>query len=100
MSLPHTSGRSRNGRSSSIAERGVPNVYVKLEKNLRSPWQDMYAKARIRVRGGCYQYLVWRDGDMFREFYLGKKASVTPHKTPAPAELEIRSRGVRKGGKR
>ncbi len=31
-----------------------------------------YMAAKIRVRRGCYRYLVWRDGLFKREFYLGK----------------------------
>lgn len=37
-----------------------------------------YAKAHIRIRRGCYRFLVWRDGDKIREFYLGRLAKPSP----------------------
>jgi hypothetical protein len=47
-----------------------PEIAVKV---LGKGWNGFHwAKAKIRVRSGCYRYLVWRDGLFKREFYLGK----------------------------
>ena len=62
-----------------------------------------YSPAKIRVRKGCYRYLVWRDGERKREFYLGKIRECTPQ-TPAAgtrtgaaaAGARARRAGVRK----
>jgi len=32
-----------------------------------------YARASIRVKAGQYCYLMWRDGNRVRNFYLGKR---------------------------
>lgn len=32
-----------------------------------------YARASIRVKAGQYCYLVWREGNRVRNFYLGKR---------------------------
>jgi hypothetical protein len=47
----------------------IPDLYVRVRDN----WRANYAKASIRVKAGQYNYLVWRDGDQVRNFYLGKK---------------------------
>lgn len=46
-----------------------------------------YAPAKIRVRKGIYRYLVWRDGEQKREFYLGKVRESTPENARARADL-------------
>ncbi|SRR5260370_741437 len=70
-----------------------PLLFVLLEG---SRWYGhKYAKARIRIRKGCYQYLIWNEDGKKREFYLGKKDFVPPE---APgASSKARSR---KGGKK
>jgi hypothetical protein len=79
----HSRGNlSRNGRKK--REGKSPRVFVLVSEQV--PNDAGFAHARIRVRKGCYQYLVWRDGDKTREFYLGKKESRTPQtSSPAPA---------------
>src|SRR5260370_8676999 len=64
-----------------------------------------HAEAKIRVRHGCYRYLVWRDGLEKREFYLGKIKNLTPQFSRAAAGLAAadvgagdRQAGVRKDG--
>jgi hypothetical protein len=63
-------------------------------------WQINYARAHIRVRRGCYRYLVWGAGNKKLEFYLGKVKDSTPQASspaPAAAGAPARSaRGVRK----
>lgn len=101
MSLPPKKPRARGKRKSStgrlqriLEKRGVevPQVFVRL-----LPYVDygqVYAPAKIRVRRGCYRYLVWRDGGKKREFYLGKvrerapqasSPAVSPSSRPRPA---------------
>jgi hypothetical protein len=47
-----------------------PEIAVKVSSK---GWGGFHwAEAKIRVRRGCYRYLVWRDGLFKREFYLGK----------------------------
>lgn len=53
----------------SRAEAEIPEIFVKTSDGIRSS----YARAHIRVKSGKYNYLVWRDGDQIRNFYLGKK---------------------------
>ena len=90
MSLPRTpvdrrarSGKAAaNGRKSRRVEQPAPDIFVAV----KSDYIPKYAKARIRIRKGCYQYLVWRDGEETREFYLGKRENHTPRtSSPAPA---------------
>jgi hypothetical protein len=82
MTLPRTLKTAGKGAAANArGDRGsrevkpTPEIFVRV-----STWtyQGSYAQARIRVRKGCYQYLVWRDGDKTREFYLGKKETRTP----------------------
>lgn len=77
--LPHKGPRSRKapkrstGRSARYPKkRGVkvPKLFVEVPSN--SWGGTRHAEAKIRVRNGCYRYLVWRDGLEKREFYLGK----------------------------
>lgn len=82
MSLPRKPQRSlRSGKTGRVRppkarEVKLPALFVKLEST--EPWRTLYAQARIRVRKGCYQYLVWRDGKKTCEFYLGKRENHTP----------------------
>src|SRR5258706_370852 len=94
--LPPKSSRSRNrsiSRSARSArdpkKRGVsiPEIGVKI---LDRSWNGhRYAPAKIRVRKGCYRYLVWRDGLEKRELYLGKVKILAPRcdRGLAPATL-------------
>ena len=47
----------------------IPEIFVKTTDAMRSE----YARAHIRVKGGKYLYLAWKDGDRVRNFYLGQK---------------------------
>lgn len=51
------------------AKAEVPEIFVKVTDGTRSD----YARAGIRVKGGKYHYLQWRDGQRIRYFYLGAK---------------------------
>lgn len=51
-----------------------------------------YAPAKIRLRKGVYRYLIWRDGERKREFYLGKVRDCTP-KISRPADLAAAGAG-------
>ena len=78
-SLPHKRQRSR--RASTRATLGSaadpkkcevepPEIFVRVPDG---HWAThKYMAAKIRVRRGCYRYLVWREGMFKREFYLGK----------------------------
>jgi hypothetical protein len=97
MALPHKPQRSPTGRKKSIVERGVtpPAIFVAVKPH--GYFQNHYAQASIRVRSGCYRYLVWRDGGKKREFYLGKVKNPAPQPQlgrPAPARSQT---GVRNG---
>jgi hypothetical protein len=82
MRLPRAGKASRNGRKTREVKAQPPELFVRTQGD----YTAHYAQARIRVRKGCYQYLVWRDGEKTREFYLGKKESRTPRSAPiAPA---------------
>jgi hypothetical protein len=48
-----------------------PEIYVRVSD--RDSWRVAYAKAKIRVRAGEYQYLQWRDAGRVRSLYLGRK---------------------------
>jgi hypothetical protein len=57
----------------SIAKsRTTPEIYVRI-KNASDYEPFSYAKAKVRVRGGEYQYLQWRETGKVRSFYLGRK---------------------------
>jgi len=82
---PRAGKRSQSGRKTREVKAQPPELFVRTQGD----YTAHYAQARIRVRKGCYQYLVWRDGDKTREFYLGKKESRTPRlRSPAPAAAE------------
>jgi len=110
--LPHKSRRSRarskrsTRRSARIPKKcevKVPKMFVEV---LSNHWGGTrHAEAKIRVRHGCYRYLVWRDGLEKREFYLGKIKNLTPQFSRAAAGLAAadvgagdRQAGVRKDG--
>jgi type IV secretory pathway VirB9-like protein len=61
--------RTRTIAAERRAKPTIPDLYVRVRDN----WRANYAKASIRVKAGQYNYLVWRDGDQVRNFYLGKK---------------------------
>jgi len=48
-----------------------PEIYVRVSD--RESWRVAYAKAKIRVRAGEYQYLQWREAGRVRSLYLGRK---------------------------
>jgi hypothetical protein len=90
MTLPHTSSdrlRSQNTstrRDLESREVKPPELFVRIPG--AHYYGAKYAQARIRIRKGCYQYLVWRDGDKTRELYLGKRENRTLRpRSPAPA---------------
>lgn len=66
----------RSSRPEKSREVKLPDLYVKLAG--RSFYGERYAKARVRFRRGVYAYLVWRDGQATREFYLGKRENHAP----------------------
>jgi hypothetical protein len=84
---PRRSHESRIASTQAIAldpkkcEVQPPKLFVELES--RGYFQRRYAPAKIRIRRGCYRYLVWRDGFLKREFYLGKVKLLTPQKPRA-----------------
>lgn len=89
--LPRTPG-DRHGstkggrlRPSKAREVKSPDLYVKLAE--RGYYTEKYAQARIRIRKGCYLYLVWRDGERTCEFYLGKRKTDTPQGSAGDVEL-------------
>jgi hypothetical protein len=52
--------------------RATPEIYVKYGQD--DAWSDpTFAKAKIRVRSGEYQYLQWRQAGRVRSIYLGRK---------------------------
>jgi hypothetical protein len=78
------------------SDNGPPEPGGKGPRHLPSYYGQKYAKARIRIRKGCYCYLVWRDGDATREFYLGKKEISTPRpRILQPAAAAPRPPGAR-----
>jgi hypothetical protein len=99
--LPYTRKRSsspakRPKKRPAAARRVQPDIYVRvpgtgLYSALRIPEaiEKMYAKAHIRVRRGCYRFLVWREGNKIREFYLGRLRQAAP--TPGPRAPEASS---------
>ncbi len=77
--LPHKGPRSRarskrsTGRSArdpKMCEVEPPKIFVRVPDGRWTTHK--YTAAKIRVRCGCYRYLVWREGMFKREFYLGK----------------------------
>lgn len=85
MTLPRNARRSTEGRRAKISrpeevrEAKLPALFVKLSNGTH--YGAKYAKARVRIRKGCYWYLVWRDGEATREFYLGKRENSTLRKS-------------------
>lgn len=85
--LPHKGRRSAKAaatstrRSAQDPKKGAvkpPEIGVKI---LGRSWSGhRYAPAKIRIRNGCYRYLVWRDGFFKREFYLGKVKNLAPQR--------------------
>ncbi len=78
-SLPHKRQRSRRAPTTSTRRSAAdlkkcevepPEIFVRVPDG---GWAThKYMAAKIRVRRGCYRYLVWREGMFKREFYLGK----------------------------
>jgi hypothetical protein len=108
--MPPESSRSRNrsvrstrrsARDPKKWEVSPPKIFVEV---LTNKWDGhRHAPAKIRVRRGCYRYLVWRDGFLKREFYLGKIKNRTPRAAAAvdqalagAGELQILRAGVKK----
>lgn len=111
--LPHKSPRSR-GEAKTPARRSQsgrkkcevqpPNIFVEITSAWPSKdWRaNRHAPAKIRVRRGCYRYLVWRDGLFKHEFYLGKIKKLSPKLTPQipRAAAAARSPAAAPGGDR
>jgi hypothetical protein len=100
MTLPRTSnGRLRSENTSNhrdLESREVkpPELFVRIPG--AGYYGAKYAQARIRIRKGCYQYLVWRDGEKTRELYLGKRDNRTLRpRSPAPARAARPGAGAR-----
>jgi len=92
MTLPRKPGDRRKGalapgaKDPKSREVKLPELFVKLPHG--TYYGAKYAKARVRIRKGCYWYLVWRDGEATCECYLGKRENSTPQRSsssPAPA---------------
>lgn len=67
-------GRKRPPGGGGRAE--LPALYVKLGYGT---WNsDRYAKVHLRVRGGKYRYLSWKDGGHVHTFYLGAMRNSCP----------------------
>lgn len=100
MTLPRTAIDRRQGaltdgrKDPKSREVSLPPLFVKLAE--RGYYGAKYAQARIRVRKGCYQYLVWRDGSATREFYLGKRENSTPQKSAGAGELRSSNQVARR----
>jgi hypothetical protein len=86
MRLPYKRKRSlspaKRSKKRPPEPRRVPEIYVKTggDGGIYNP--AVYAKAHIRIRRGCYRFLVWRDGGKIRELYLGRLGKSSP--TPGP----------------
>ena len=82
MSLPYTRKRSsraaKRPRKRPLEPRRVPDIFVRVEKPFGNMELGGFAKAHIRIRRGCYRFLVWRDGGKIREFYLGRLRQRAP----------------------
>jgi hypothetical protein len=57
----------------------IPEIFVKTTNAMRAE----YARAHIRIKGGKYLYLAWKDGDRVRNFYLGQKRNSALPTSPA-----------------
>jgi hypothetical protein len=66
----------------------IPEIFVKTTNAMRTE----YARAHIRVKGGKYLYLAWKDGDRVRNFYLGQKRNSS---LPTSSSSESSSSPVR-----
>lgn len=86
--LPHKSPRSREidivarRRSAQVPKmREVEHPEIAVKVSGKGWGGFHWAEAKIRIRRGCYRYLVWRDGLFKREFYLGKVKNLTLQKS-------------------
>jgi hypothetical protein len=52
--------------------RVIPEIYIKCHET-NGFVRSIFAKAKIRIRGGEYQYLQWREAGKVRSLYLGRK---------------------------
>lgn len=81
-SLPYSGrsadGKLKRGRNAAIAGSrvSVPEIFVRFQARVY-PYERI-VKAHIRIRSGCYRYLVWREGRRLHEFYLGKVKQLCP----------------------
>lgn len=57
------------GRKNGRAKPEPPKIFVLTGDE----HEQRYARASIRVKAGQYCYLMWRDGERVRNFYLGKR---------------------------
>jgi len=96
MSLPYKRKRSsrpaKRPRKRPIEPRRVPEIYVQVERPFGNMLAGGFAKAHIRVRRGCYRFLVWRDGGKVCEFYLGRLRNPSPT-DPSGARRQVRDVG-------
>jgi hypothetical protein len=67
----------------------IPEIFVKTTNAMRTE----YARAHIRVKGGKYLYLAWKDGDRVRNFYMGQRKNRTLPTSPARGAARARRRG-------
>lgn len=72
-----------------------PRIFVEVAS---TGWNSTrHTPAKIRVRRGCYRYLVWRDGLLKCEFYLGKIKNLTRQNPRGAAPGADRAGDVRPG---
>jgi hypothetical protein len=87
--LPHKPLRSQRSEKTDRGKRVVENPMIKVVVGKNEYGYDRLSDAHLLIRGGCYQYLRWRDGRKIREFYLGKVKIRATHRSscssPAPA---------------
>lgn len=66
----------------------IPEIFVKTTNAFRTE----YARAHIRIKGGKYLYLAWKDGDRVRNFYMGQRKNRTLPTSPARGDVDVRRR--------
>jgi hypothetical protein len=82
--LPTVEAR-RSEKRSRKREASVPPLFVAVHG--KNWYEQIYAKAKIRVRKGCYASLVWSDGGRKREFCLRQIWNLTPARAWRREEL-------------
>ncbi len=82
-------GRKVDPRSRRVNQ---PEIFVAVGE--RESWRRHYVKAHLRIRRGCYRYLVWREAGRIREFYLGKVRETCPTRAPGPRRRQPGARAT------